>query len=150
MKRILLLTAFGYGLLHSAWADSQPISGLAGRLASTAGSGLAGYKSAAANAMAATVAKKFRSSVECHVDFGADNTGVTDATTALNNCFAAGGNVRVMAGIYKVSSYLLVPANTFVTGDGPASTVIQLTANVPLYTPWGAADQHQIVLIRRL
>ena len=107
----------------------------------------ADYRTASANAIATKVAEKFGSSVECHANFGADNTGATDATRALNNCFAAGGNVRVMAGTYKVSSYLLVPANTFVTGDGPGSTIIRLTADVPLYAPWEAADQYQIVLI---
>ncbi|SAK49596.1 Pectate lyase superfamily protein [Caballeronia temeraria] len=109
--------------------------------------GTAAYLSASAHAIARKVAKKFDSSVDCHARFAADNTGATDATKALNRCFAAGGNVRLKAGIYRVSSYLLVPANTFVTGDGPESTIIQLTANVPLYEPWGSADQRQIVLI---
>ncbi|SAK48327.1 Pectate lyase superfamily protein [Caballeronia catudaia] len=117
------------------------------RVPSASGVGLVGYQTAAANAIAAKVSEKFGSSVECHADFAADNTGATDATAALNNCFATGGKVRLMAGTYKISSYLLVPANTFITGDGPASTIIRLLADVPLYVPWGSADQGQIVLI---
>ncbi|WP_341845018.1 right-handed parallel beta-helix repeat-containing protein [Caballeronia fortuita] len=40
-----------------------------------------------------------------------------------------------------------MPANTFVTGDGPGETIVRLSANVALYAAWGAQDQYQIMLI---
>ncbi|SPB15365.1 hypothetical protein NOV72_02591 [Caballeronia novacaledonica] len=150
MKRLwhwFAIAVLAYGNVAFSQDASVPGRSETRRLSSSSETGTAGYRSAAANAIAKKISSRFRSSVECHADFAADNTGTTDATKALNKCFAAGGKVRLKAGIYKISSYLLVPANTFVTGDGPTATIIRLSANVPLHVPWGSQDQHQIMLI---
>lgn len=54
--------------------------------------------------------------------YNADNTGVADATTAINSaindCFLAGGGVVFMpAGKYKVSSQIIIPAHVTLRGD---------------------------------
>jgi hypothetical protein len=70
--------------------------------------------------------------------FGADNTGATDTTTAINNAVdalpAAGGGVYFPAGTYKITSALnwKVPGLTVITDGAAVTKIVQNTANTPI------------------
>lgn len=61
------------------------------------------------------------------LDFGADPTGVTDSTTAINNALASltgGGSLYFPTGTYKTTGQILcLNANVTVYGDGEASLI---------------------------
>ncbi|MEO7298733.1 MAG: glycosyl hydrolase family 28-related protein [Verrucomicrobiota bacterium] len=56
------------------------------------------------------------------LSYGADATGIGDATTALKNCISAassqGKSVWVPAGIYKITSAINLPSNITIQGAG--------------------------------
>jgi hypothetical protein len=73
--------------------------------------------------------------------FGADPTGTTDSTTAINNALASvsspGGTVYLPAGIYKVNTstaLALSTAGTVIRGDGPNASLISIGSS------FGAAE----------
>lgn len=58
--------------------------------------------------------------------YGAAGDGITDDTTAFTDALTAassGGVVYIPVGTYLISSYLTVPSNVWVRGDGYGSTV---------------------------
>lgn len=55
---------------------------------------------------------------------GAAGDGVTNDTAAIQRALNMGGKVYIPAGTYLVSSELLVPSDTLVQGDGPASRLL--------------------------
>lgn len=65
--------------------------------------------------------------------FGADNTGATDTTTALQAAIAAipagGGVIYLPAGTYKHSGTLAFKQNQGMTGDGSAVTTLTYTGS---------------------
>jgi len=65
------------------------------------------------------------------LDFGADPTGTSDSTTAINNALVSGAlNVFVPQGTYKVSNSLLVKSNTHFYGSGASSVLNWTGSNV--------------------
>jgi hypothetical protein len=71
-----------------------------------------------------------------HTTYGADNTGVTDATAAIQNALNAAGAAASAAngcvaylptGTYLVSNTLTLKSNVTIRGDGPDSTIIHYT-----------------------
>jgi hypothetical protein len=68
------------------------------------------------------------------LDFGADNTGATDASTSLQAAFdaaaVAGGKVIIPPGQYKLSSGISINGDTSVEGYGVGATVLIADAGV--------------------
>lgn len=61
------------------------------------------------------------------IDYGADNTGVSDSTAAFNSAIASGAKrVHVPAGVYKVTN-LVLNQNIIFYGDGRGDTIINFT-----------------------
>lgn len=85
------------------------------------GSSLVGYLPAGTDAVATTVQGKLRESVSV-LDFGADPTGIADATTAFTNALAVGRNVYAPAGTYKLNALALL-SNHAIFGDGMRRTI---------------------------
>lgn len=81
------------------------------------------------------------------LDYGADATGSTDSTTAIQNALNSGATTVVLPnGTYKITTYLLVPAGVKFVGQS-RSAVLQAANNIPLYSTWGSAHQYQMVLL---
>ena len=78
------------------------------------------------DAVERTVQAKLQESVSVK-DFGAVGDGVTDDTTAIQNCidYAAGVcKVYIPGGTYLTSLELKVPSYSYIYGDGPGITII--------------------------
>ena len=58
------------------------------------------------------------------LDFGADPTGVADSTQAINNALAAGAEIFLPAGTYKITSITHPNTQKIIRGEGKNSTVI--------------------------
>lgn len=91
------------------------------------GSGQIGHRSALADSVASTVRGKLDSlAPNAVVDFGADNTGATDATDALLAFFtggiASGLGGHIPAGTYLVRGGVLAFDNGFVASEWPDFT----------------------------
>ena len=56
------------------------------------------------------------------LDYGADPTGVADSLAAFNLAIAAGSQIVIPVGVYKITSTLSIPASKTVTGLGYAAT----------------------------
>jgi hypothetical protein len=100
-------------------------------------SSLVGYIPSATGAVTSTAKKKFEESYDAINDFGADNTGATNTTTALlnfyNACISTGKSGKIRAGTYKVTTGVLVFDNGFVDKawpdietDGHYATIFQI------------------------
>lgn len=69
------------------------------------------------------------------LDYGADNTGATDSTSAFQAALAASKSIYIPAGSYKISSTLYFSTHV-ITGAGsryPDGTLITMTGNMPLF-----------------
>src|SRR5260370_7356905 len=75
-----------------------------------------------------------------HTTYGADNTGVTDATTAIQNALNAAGAaasaangcvVYLPTGTYLVINTLALKSNVFFRVNGPVLSIFPYTAKVP-------------------
>lgn len=106
-------------------------------LAASSGSSLVGYLPSGTGAVATTVQTKLRESYDAINDFGADNTGATNATAALlnfyNACINTGITGVIRAGTYKVTTGVLVFDNGFtdkswpqIETDGQQATIFQI------------------------
>jgi len=63
------------------------------------------------------------------LDYGADNTGATDASTEIQAALNSGGKmVYVPAGTYKLDSNLSVPQGVSIKGDGQGVTIFDASA----------------------
>jgi hypothetical protein len=93
------------------------------QLAASGGSALVGYLPAGTGAVATTVQSKLRESVSV-LDFGADPTGSTSSTSAIQNALTylasfGGGTLYFPAGSYKTTAQIDVPsANITLLGNG--------------------------------
>jgi hypothetical protein len=58
------------------------------------------------------------------LDFGADPTGVADSTQAINNALAAGSEIFLPAGTYKITSITHPNTQKIIRGEGQNSTII--------------------------
>jgi len=97
-------------------------------LSGSSGSSLVGFLQSGTSAVARTVQSKERDFVSA-LDFGADSTGVTDSTTALQAGLTAvgaagGGTFYIPAGTYKVTNTLLIPTDVMVRGAGRQATIL--------------------------
>lgn len=72
--------------------------------------------------------------------YGADPTGVTDSTTAIQNAINAAvaeqGIVVFSNGIYKITGELTISGTCYLTSDGAGQgvTIFQTTASTPIFT----------------
>jgi hypothetical protein len=81
-----------------------------------------------ANAINRPINEKLSESVSV-LDFGADDTGVADSTTAFQNAIDSNSSVFIPAGTYKITDTITVPANKQLYGVGLASDlVVTITA----------------------
>jgi hypothetical protein len=70
--------------------------------------------------------------INAHTTYGADNTGVTDATNAIQNALnaaTAGSVVYLPTGTYLVGGTLHLVSNVSLRGDGPDLTIIHYTGS---------------------
>ena len=58
------------------------------------------------------------------IDFGADPTGATDSTTAIQNALYSGKAIRFTPGTYVVSDPLYIPAGAYIEGTGSVSHTV--------------------------
>lgn len=91
------------------------------QLAASSGSSLIGFIQAGAGATARTVQSKLRDVVSV-LDFGADPTGVSDSTSAMQNAHNTGKLIYYPAGSYKFTSITMSTGG--IVGDGPDQTVL--------------------------
>ena len=64
------------------------------------------------------------------LDFGADPTGVADSTSAFNDALAAGTNIYVPSGTYKITSISMPNKQVIVSGDGFDHTILNTSGAV--------------------
>jgi hypothetical protein len=121
------------------------------QLAASGGSALIGFLQAGTGAVATTVQAKLRESVSV-LDFGADPTGVADSTAAIQAAindvqavsgdptgpsFAGGAALGILvipAGVYKITSPLVITKPCVIRGDGIRRTVIRFsTSDISLF-----------------
>jgi hypothetical protein len=96
-------------------------SGILASLAAPNGSSLVGFIASGAEAVATTVQTKLRETVSVK-DFGAVGDGFADDTAAIVNAIAQGGEIFFPRGIYKVTTTIIVPTGTRLTGESDAGT----------------------------
>lgn len=113
---------------------------LSSSLSAASGDTLIGHQAPLSGALATTVYKKLISTVDVVADYGADPTGVADATSAIQaaiNAVApalptnpwdlhatAGATVTIPTGKYKVSSPLVVPSWVNLKGAGKSASML--------------------------
>jgi len=61
-------------------------------------------------------------------DFGADPTGISDSTSAIQSAISSGGATYIPKGVYLISANITIPSNCLIFGDGAAS-VLKASAN---------------------
>ena len=94
----------------------------------TKGDALVGFKQSNSSgvltgAVGLTVHQKFQEMVSI-LDFGADPTGITDSTTAIQAALnATSGTTFIPAGTYKITSPLVIPGSISVVGQGHNSVI---------------------------
>lgn len=100
--RVIIKNASGSVTLH----DIDPVNtGLFGALAASGGAALVGFLQSGTGAVPRTIQNKLRDRVSV-LDFGADPTGVTEATTAFQNAktAAGAGEVFIPNGTYLIGN----------------------------------------------
>ena len=88
------------------------------------------------------------------ITYGADPTGATDSTTAIQNALnaansAGGGVVYFPAGTYQISSALTIYNNITLTGDNRQVSVIEQTSTTAHGLSW-SGNNLQYVTIKNL
>jgi len=82
------------------------------------------------NAIQRTVAEKLQESVSV-LDFGADNTGATNTTAAINTALSSGAKlVHFPAGTYRIDATVVVPKDVSIVGDGAGATIFNASQAV--------------------
>ena len=69
-------------------------------------------------------------------DYGATGDGVTDDTAAIQLALDSSRVVHFPPGDYRVSTTLLIPSNTTITGSGYRSRVFAPSTFAPINLPW--------------
>ena len=70
------------------------------------------------------------------LDFGADDTGVTDASTAIQaalNSLTSGGEVIIPTGTYLISSPITLASGVIVRGDGRNNTKLTVNTDIEVF-----------------
>ena len=94
---------------------------------------LVSYNQGSSGAVATTVQAKLRESVSV-LDFGADPTGVTDSTAAIQAALAASKIVIFPSGTYNISDTLTVTlAGQTILGNGKPQITQTITSKLVLY-----------------
>ncbi len=107
------------------WTSNQ-IAGIDDLSAETAAQGI-GYIQGAVGTVQRTVANRLSESVR-GLDFGADNSGTTASTAAINAALAFGGQIYFPDGNYAISSDLTATVAGTVLWSLPGTAVIKATA----------------------
>ncbi len=100
-------------------------------LAGATGATLIGYKYPSGSSVLRTVASKL-SDILSAVDFGADPTGTSDSTSAINSALAAGTVVYIPQGTYRCDSSVVVTQGKTLLLEG---TLHRMSAHSALDTP---------------
>ena len=80
------------------------------------------YTNTATGAVERTVENKLENELVSVIDFGADNTGSADTSSAVQAAFDSGAStVYVPGGTYRCDSTITLPKNVSLVGDGPQS-----------------------------
>lgn len=112
--------------------DVDNIVNDAGNLADTAdaanGDALIGVKSILAGATARTQHDKNADRISA-LDFGADNTGTTDSTAAIQYALNTGKQVFLPAGTYKISTLTFTANGQGLVGESPSTTILNSTVS---------------------
>jgi hypothetical protein len=79
------------------------------------------------------------------LDFGADNTGVSDSTSAINAAIATGKLVHLTKGTYKVSTLALTANGQGLIGDGIGQTILtSASTTAPMITVADGLNYNEI------
>lgn len=101
---------------------------LRAELAASGGAALVGVIQSGAGAVARTGQDKLRDTVSV-LDFGADPTGTTDSTAAIQAALNAARNVFVPAGTYLFSELTIPYRNTILRGASTRSAILKHTGS---------------------
>jgi parallel beta-helix repeat protein len=113
---ILVENKSGQQVFYSAESDSSS-------LAQSTGASLIGFLQTGTGATSRTVQNKLSEFVSI-VDFGADPTGASDSTAAIQLAINASRNVLVPKGTYKIISEVTLESNTTFVGQGQGVSVL--------------------------
>ena len=90
------------------------------------------YNQGGTGAVARTTASKLQESVSV-LDFGADPTGVSDSTTAIQAaitaCQSSGAALYIPTGTYKITSSLSITSKIKIYGDGNQRSILSLNTS---------------------
>lgn len=84
------------------------------------------------------------------LDYGADPTGGTDSTTAIQAAVSAGGAVYIPEGVYLISANITIPSNCLIFGDGASSVLKAAASNLKMLTTGFGVTAKENIFIRDL
>lgn len=125
--------------------DASTLDTLRADLAAPSGASLVGYLPAGSGGVPTTVEAKLNAIEISAADYGADSTGATDGTAAVQKAIdalpALGGTVRI-AGTTKCTSSLSITGSKTVIfrGDGRQATTLKYTGNTLFISQTGTGD----------
>jgi len=111
------------------------IANLANTSDPTKGDALVGFRQSNSTgnlvgAVGRTVHQKLQESVSV-LDFGADNTGATNTTAAINTALSSGAKlVHFPTGTYRIDATVVVPKDVSIFGDGAGATIFNASQAV--------------------
>ena len=91
-----------------------------------------GFTQPSTGAVPRTVLSKLQDVVSVK-DFGADSTGSTDCTAAIQAALNTGQNVYLPPGVYAISTTLYMTVGQMVFGAGRSLTTISATGNINVF-----------------
>jgi hypothetical protein len=106
--------------------DTSVLLAYEAAIAASSGSSLVGYQPAGTGAVTTTVQAKLRQYVSV-MDFGADPTGATNSTNAIQNAIATGKAVYFPTGIYACN--VSINKRIVLFGDGSTASIIKPFVN---------------------
>ncbi len=110
--------------MSKALFNKEQLNGL-GSTAPGKGAALVGFKQAGTGAVSRNVQDKLREFVSV-LDFGADPTGVSDSTSAIQAALTASGRVYLPEGVYRVNavSGIVLRTGNHIVGAGKNKTIL--------------------------
>jgi polygalacturonase len=134
---------YSFGAITIVTGTVTSIQNVAIAYGASTGSSLIGTKQTGTGAVARTVASKINENVSV-LDFGADNTGLTDCSTAISAALTAFNNVYFPAGIYKISTNLTTDYANVITLTGGASFSVDSGKTLKIQSQFNAPINQQL------
>ena len=130
-----------YNSLSSAQSGGSVILTFLAQMASSIGSSLIGFIQAGTGAVLRTVQSKLRDTVSV-LDFGADATGATDSTAAMQAAHNTGKVIYYPAGIYSFGKITIAAGGivgdaSVISSNVNSGGTILKTTNSPIFNPIG-------------